>query len=161
MYLIPTARKEKLPKGFSYPVVAEVISEALNGVPHLENATIWFDWRDEYWASSWRKKIESRGPVKLLEVGASPLSGDPVVHVYSVPSEYSMVAREHLLAELPRVRRRLLARGPAAKAAQMAVTLNLAQTHAAANPQGRANRRQPVRSRAKRTSTAAASGRSP
>ena len=87
MRLIPTARKEKLPKGFSYPIGAEGISEALNAVPHLENATIWFDWRDEYWASSWRKKLESRGSVKLLEVGVSPLSREPVLHVYSVPSE--------------------------------------------------------------------------
>jgi hypothetical protein len=109
MHLIPTARKEKLPKGFSYPLGAESISEAFEGVPHLQNATIWFDWRDEYWASRWRKKIKSHGSVKLLDVGASALSGEPVLRLYSVPSEYSLLAREHLLTELPRVRLKLLA----------------------------------------------------
>jgi len=161
MNLIPTARKEKLPKGFSYPLGAEVISEAFEAVPHLEHATISFDWRDEYWASSWRKKIKNRGSVKLLEVGASRLSGDPVLRLYSVPSEYSLVAREHLLAELPRVRRRLLAGASARRVARITVTLNLLETTAAANPQGRAKQRQQVRSRAKRAPAAAASARSP
>ncbi len=78
---IPTIRKEKLPEGFSYPPGAEDISEAFDTVPHLENATIWFHWRDEYWASSWRKKIESHGSVKLLEFGSSPLSGEPVLRL--------------------------------------------------------------------------------
>jgi hypothetical protein len=133
MHLIPTSRKEKLPKGFSYPVGAESISEAFDGVPHLEKATIWFGWRDEYWASDWRKKIESRGSVKLLEVGASPLSGEPVVYVYSVPSEYSVVARQHLLAELPRVRRQLFAAGQLSKTGRTSVTLNLSGVEAAAN----------------------------
>ena len=155
---MPTARKQKLPKGFSYPLGAAEISEVFDAVPHLRNASIWFDWRDEYWASSWRKKIETLGSVKLLEVGASPLSGEPVLHVYSVPSEYSLAAREHLLAELPRVRRKLLDRRHTANA-RMAVTLNLSE--AGANPQGRANRRQPVRRATNRPSSAAASGRSP
>jgi len=95
MHLISTNRKKKLPKGFSYPLGAEGIPEAFDGIPHLEKATIWFHWRDEYWASIWRRKVENRGSVKLLEVGASPLSGEPVLHVYSVPSEYSCMAREH------------------------------------------------------------------
>ena len=161
MRLIPTARKEKLPKGFSYPLGAEAISEALDGVPHLAKAAIWFDWRDEYWASGWRKKIESRGSVNLLEIGASPLSGEPVVYVYSVPSEYSAVARDHLLAELARVRRQLFAAGQSSKTGGTCVTLNLSEVKAAANSQGGANRRQPARSVAKRAPRVVASGRSP
>lgn len=161
MHLIPTTRKEKLPKGFSYPLGAEGISEAFDGVPHLEKATIWFDWRDEYWASSWRKKIESRGSVKLLEVGICPLSGEPVLHVYSVPSEYSSAAREHLLAELPRVREKLSSGSHPPKAGRIMVTLSLSEVKTAANPQGGANRRQPVRAPSTRTSVAAASSPSP
>jgi hypothetical protein len=92
---------------------------------------------------------------------SAPLSGEPVLRVYSVPSEYSLVAREHLLAELPRVRRQLLARVRAAKSTRITVTLNLSQSEAAANPQGRANLGQPVRSTTKRRSAAASSGRSP
>ena len=159
MRLIPTVRKEKLPEGFSYPLGAEVISEVFDTVPHLENATIWFHWRDEYWASSWRKKIESRGSVKLLEFDASPLSGKPVLRLYSVPSDYSSVAREYLLAELPRIRRKLLAGGHAAKTGRITVALKLSEVGAAANPQGRANRRQPVRSATNGTSPTAGSGR--
>jgi hypothetical protein len=139
MRLIPTANKEKLPEGFSYPLGAEAISEVFDTVPHLENATIWFSWRDEYRASSWRKKIESRGSVTLLEVDASPLSGEPVLRVYSVPSSCSLVARERLLAELPRVRRELLAGGRAAKSARIIVTLSLSEAEAAANKRSRAN----------------------
>ncbi len=161
MRLIPTVRKEKLPEGFSYPLGAEGISEAFDTVPHLENATIWFHWRDEYWASGWRKKIESRGSVKLLEFGASPLSGEPVLRLYSVPSEYSSVAREHLLAELARVRRKLLAGGHAAKTGRITVTLSLSEAGAAANPQGRASRRQPIRSATKQRSSVPGSRRSP
>jgi len=161
MHLIPTARKEKLPKGFSYPLRAEGISGVFDGIPHLENATIWFDWRDEYWASSWRKKIKNRGSVKLLELGVSPLSGQPLLRLYSVPSEYSSVARDHLLAELPRVRQQLLAGGHAAKTGRITVTLNLSEAGAAANPQSRANRRQPVRSATKRRSSTTASNCSP
>jgi hypothetical protein len=137
MHLIPTARREKLPKGFSYPLGAEDISEAFADIPHLEHAALWFGWRDEYWCSSWRKKIESRGSVKLLEVGVSPLSGEPVLYVYSVPSEYSLVARGHLLAELPIVRRKLLTAGHAAKAVRIMVTLNLSGAKGKAIPRGR------------------------
>jgi hypothetical protein len=153
MHLIPTRRKEKLPKGFSYPLGAERISEAFDGVPHLKNATIWFDWRDEYWASRWRQKIESCGSVKLLEVDTSALSGEPILRLYSVPSEYSLLARERLLTELPRVRVKLLA-GHSAKVAAIMVTLNLSEAQAAVsfNPQGGANRRQPTRPVRKRRS---------
>src|SRR5581483_12282380 len=98
---------------------------AFDAIPYLANATIWFGWRDEYWASSWRKKIESRGVVKLFEVGLSPLSGEPVLYVYSVPSEYSLIAREHLLAELPGVRRELLAGGRVPKRVRWTIEMNL------------------------------------
>lgn len=101
MRLIPTASKEKLPEGFSYPLGAEAISEVFDTVPHLENATIWFSWRDEYWASSWRKKIESRGSVTLLEVGASPLSGEPTAlssrHFHMITIATSLVSSELVL----------------------------------------------------------------
>jgi hypothetical protein len=161
MRLIPTGTKEKLPQGFSYPLGAEAISAALDGVPQLDNATFSFVWRDEYWASEWRQKLKARGDVKLLEVDHSPLSGERVLRVYSVPSAYSVVARDHLLAELPRVRRKLLAGGRSSGAIRIVVTLSLSKAEGAANPQGGANRRQPSRSGRVRKSGSAASRRSP
>src|SRR5713101_8233115 len=80
--------------------------------------------------------------------------GEPVLRLYSVPSEYSSVAREHLLAELARVRRKLLAGGHAAKTGRITVTLSLSEAGATANPQGRASRRQPIRSRTNQMSGA-------
>jgi len=161
MRLIPTGTKERLPKGFSYPLGAEAISGALDGVPQLDSATFSFVWRDEYWASEWRQKLKARGHVKLLEVDHSPLSGERVLRVYSVPSDYSVVARDHLLAELPEVRRKLLVGDRPSKALRIVVTLSLSKAERAANPQGRANGRQPLRSGANRKSAAAASRRSP
>lgn len=121
MHLIPTIRKEKLPKGFSYPLGAEAMSAAFDGVPQLASASLWFMWRDEYWASRWRQKLESHGEFMLLEVNHSPLSGERVLYVYSVPSDYSVVARERLSAEVPVVRQKLLA----GSRARIVVTLSL------------------------------------
>lgn len=134
MRLIPTTRKEKLPKGFSYPLGAEAISAAFDGVPELTNATFWFKWRDEYWASEWRQKLKTHGDVKLLEVGHSPLSGERVLNVYSVPSEYAVVARDHLLAELPGVRRKLLDGGRSSKALRVVVILSLSEAEGSTRP---------------------------
>jgi hypothetical protein len=133
MRLIPTTRKEKLPKGFSYPLGAEAISAALDCVPQLGNATFWFKWRDEYWASEWRQKLKTLGDVKLLEVGHSPLSGERVLRVYSVPSDWSVVARDRLLAELPQVRRKLLAGGHTSRALRIVVALSLSKAEGSAN----------------------------
>ena len=68
MKLIQTTRKEKLPEGFSYPLGPEAISAALAGIPQFDNAEIWFHWRDEYWVSRWRKRVDARGVITLLRV---------------------------------------------------------------------------------------------
>jgi hypothetical protein len=133
MRVIPTSRKERLPKGFTYPLGAQVISAALDDVPQLEKASLWFQWRDDYWASEWREKLAARGEIRLLEVGFSPLSGERVLYVYSVPSEYSVIAREHLIAELPRVREALLSGRSSSRSARLQVTLRLAVANHAAN----------------------------
>lgn len=141
MFLIPTARKEKLPKGFSYPLGAQAVCGALDGVPQLEGARLWFCWRDEYWASEWRAKLEALGDVTLLEVTDSYIGHGRDLRLYAVPSEYSVAAREQLIAELPRVRRALLAKGSASKYPRVSIALSLART---ANQPDRANRRQPI-----------------
>jgi hypothetical protein len=133
MRVIRTSRKERLPKGFTYPLGALVISAALDDVPQLETASFWFQWRDDYWASEWREKLAARGEIRLLEVGFSPLSGERVLCVYSVPSEYSVVAREHLITELPRVRQALLSSRCSSRSARLQVTLRLSVADHAAN----------------------------
>ena len=108
MSLIKTASKEKLPKGFSYPIGAEALSVALEGIPQYDNAVLWFAWRDEFWASRWRKRLESREPMMMLRVAYSEYFGRWDVNVYSVPSENTIFAREQLRAELPTLRAKLL-----------------------------------------------------
>jgi len=127
MRLIPTALKDKLPKGFSYPLGAEAICGALDGIPHFDNAKFWFHWRDEYWASRWRKRLEDRGNITLFQVGYAEYPGNfRVFRVYSVPSQYTVFAREHLLVELGRVRHKLLEAGCESRSFQIAVKFNLA-----------------------------------
>jgi hypothetical protein len=125
--LIPTATKERLPKGFSYPLGAQAISVALDSVPVLQDARLWFSWRDEYWASEWQQKIAARGEVILLEVADSCLGPGRDVRVYAVPSEYSQAARERLLAELPRVRRVLTDGGTSGELPRLRITFDLGE----------------------------------
>jgi hypothetical protein len=127
MTLIPTAAKDRLPKGFSYPLGAQAVSIALEGIPVLNDARFWLSWRDEYWTSEWRQKIQALGQVTLLEVHDCYVSYGRDVRVYAVPSEYSVSARERLTAEFPKVRRALLAAGDSLGSSRVTVTLNLAE----------------------------------
>jgi hypothetical protein len=105
--MIPTDHKDKLPKGFSYPLGAEKLSMALGDVvPQAESMGLWFLWKDEIWTSNWRKRINDLGVVTLIAASyrkdgleSSRLFGwgDWRLHVYAVPSEYNVAAREFLL----------------------------------------------------------------
>ena len=125
MGLIPTAAKDKLPKGFTYPLGAEAISTALEGIPALEDSRIWFSWRDEYWASVWRQKIESLGEVTLLKIEKAHFGDGREIHVHAVPSEFSEAARARVLSEFPRVRNALMGGGGSAR---VSVTMILADS---------------------------------
>jgi hypothetical protein len=127
MSLIPTARKDKLPKGFVYPLGAEAISAALEGIPQFDRAEITFSWRDEFWVSRWRKRLQARGVVTLLRVAYWEFAGPGRwrLDVYSVPSQYSALAREHFRIELLRVHREFLAISSASKSFQTAITFDL------------------------------------
>ena len=125
MALIRTARKEKLPKGFSYPFGAEAISAALDGIPQFDNAELWFSWRDEFWVSRWRKRLQSRGVITLFRVAYSDYFGVWNLYAYSVPSEYTVTARELLKIELRRVRDELQRAGPWSRSFRASVGLSL------------------------------------
>ena len=122
MSLIKTAGKEKLPKGFSYPLGAEAISASLEGIPQLGNLLMWFAWRDEFWVSRWRKRLQARGPVVLFRIAYSDYFARWEIHIYSVPSEYTIFARAQLKAELPIIRTKLLRLRPPES---ISVTLSL------------------------------------
>jgi hypothetical protein len=132
MPLIPTASKDRLPEGFTYPWGAQAISTALEGVPGLEEARLWFSWRDEFWASEWRQKIAELGEITLLEVGPSYLGGGVDVRANAVPSEYSMAARERLISESPKLRSTLAAGSGPRGRPRPSIKLHLAT--AARNP---------------------------
>lgn len=102
MDLIETATKEKLPRGFSYPLGAQTLSKSLAGVPQFDQFRLWFSWRDEYWASKYTKKIEEAGAVSILEVMrgrslCSDLSWD--VRIHAVPSDHAARVKEALVEE--------------------------------------------------------------
>jgi hypothetical protein len=134
--LIPTTRKEKLPEGFSYPLGAEAISAGLEGIPQFDVAEIWFHWRDEYWVSRWRKRLDGHGVITLLRVSYFEYSEHWHIDVYSVPAQYSAMARQHLLAELPRIHAELSAAGPASKRVRLSVAFSLSQIDAVVRERG-------------------------
>ena len=95
--MIPTREKKRLPKGFSYPLGAKKISDCLGDVPQIEAMRLTFEWRDEFWVSKWRKRINEHGIVTLMEVQYASRSDEWWLFVYSVPSEYNVAARDLLL----------------------------------------------------------------
>lgn len=110
MDLIPTRSKEKLPKGFSYPVGAEILSSALNSVPQYDEMELQFTWKDVYWASEYQKKLKSLGKIRVLEANYSIVFDEWVLRICSVPSVHNKVVKL-LLQEGPlgRLRDALLA----------------------------------------------------
>jgi hypothetical protein len=68
--MIKTVYKEKLPKGYSYPVGAEIISAALSEVPQYEEIEICFWRKDQPYASLclYNQKITEGGSISILKV---------------------------------------------------------------------------------------------
>lgn len=111
MTFIPTAYKEKVPKGFTYPVGAEVISHALLGVPQFSMMKLSFSWKDTFWASEHKARVGSAGALKVIEVWFSAraqLDSDWKLSVHAVPSTDSQHVRELLESSLQDLRKQLL-----------------------------------------------------
>jgi hypothetical protein len=101
--MIKTAYKNKLPKGYSYPVGAEIISAGLSGVPQYDKLDIIFWPRDEYWVSSYNQKIKEAGDIVVLKVSYAS------IRINSVPSAFKKDASEKIVSQiLPVLRERLL-----------------------------------------------------
>ena len=99
--VIPTRQKEKLPDDFAYTLWPTKISELLEGTPQRDDAELVFHWRDEFWESHWRKRIQQHGTIKLVEAEYtthwSPYFPKWKINVFSVPKEYLTPAQEILL----------------------------------------------------------------
>ena len=134
MGLIETAKKEKLPKGFSYPLGAEAISAALAGIPQFGNALLWFRWRDEFWVSRWRKRLQAPRPITPAHHRSSDYFGRWDANFTRVLPIYTVLPGDILHAELPSVHSRLESAGVGARSCHISVTLSLREAEKAANP---------------------------
>jgi hypothetical protein len=128
--MIPTSRKPKLPTSLSYPVGAELVSEALADVPQASKLHISF--------GLFRPLLRKDGHMKPYPVLRANHSG-PVMppslrwglRVWSVPSEAKHDIKESLVAGgLARVRRWLEVRAGLSQTRQsLTVMYDKAQKH--------------------------------
>lgn len=99
MVLIPTLRKERLPRGFSYPAGAEIISAGLEGALHFGDLVLHFSWRDQLWTSKYRQRLLDKGDIEVLELnrprpeGIALTGAHWVISLHAVPSEHNAAAR--------------------------------------------------------------------
>jgi hypothetical protein len=98
--LIRTKRKERLPKGFSYPIGAELMSTALRGVPQYSLAEIIFSWKDTFWASKYQSRLRELGSITVVDVDYSSRFDSWTIRIHAVPSAHNTRAREGLPAVL-------------------------------------------------------------
>lgn len=113
MELIPTKYKNKIPKGFSFPIGAKDISISLQGIPQYSKFELTFHDRDTFWASKFNERIKEKGSITVIEISYYRSKGnnstpndwkesgysDPkwMVSVYALPSEYRSKTKAQLL----------------------------------------------------------------
>jgi hypothetical protein len=141
--LIATRSKEKLPAGFSYPVGAEAISEALREVSFVDQLELCFTWKDMFWASLYREKLLAQGAIEVVDVG---FFRGWTIRVASVPRSHAHVARELVIAKaLPllalALRQVTEAPGHFHWAASFDLSTSSLVTDAASSPMGRGSTR--------------------
>jgi hypothetical protein len=126
MELIPTRLKEKLPVGFSYPVGAETLSVSLRDAPCFDQLELWFSWKDHYWASDYREKLQSQGSIVVIDVnhyrGFS-------IWLHSVPRSHANLARELIRAQaLPSLAQALRSSSAEAEGIRWSASFDLASS---------------------------------
>ena len=127
--MIKTSHKDKLPQGMSYPVGAEILSNALVGVPQYEKLSISFNIRDECWVSSYNQKIKEKGEIAVLIVRhfLSYHFDGWQIRISSVPSLHKKQVSEQLITQvLPELRQRLIKVGSEAETFDFSASLSLA-----------------------------------
>ncbi len=68
MEIITTYHKEKIPKGFSYPIGAKKISESIQSSIAADDSEISFWVKDEFWSSSFNERIKNEEPIKIIDI---------------------------------------------------------------------------------------------
>lgn len=98
--VIPTRTREELPEEFAYALWPDKVTEYLEGTPQRDDAELAFRWRDEFWESHWRQRIEQHGIITLARAvytpDYSPYFPKWRIDIYSVPKEYLTPAQEIL-----------------------------------------------------------------
>lgn len=94
--LIPTRYKEKLPKDWSYPLGAEIITKRLNGIELSDPFDIWFQWRAEFWYSKFQENVKGLGDIVILECRSSLFHSGLTLYLYALPSTIKKNVRESL-----------------------------------------------------------------
>ncbi len=116
--ILGVRHKSQLPRGWSYPVGAEALTEVLRDVPHSVSRPLWFSHSEPFRLKDRRKRESEDLPLRVLSadfstwgVGAQPPPKRPLwtLYVGSVPSHLRHWVRACLIREaLPRLRRWLL-----------------------------------------------------
>lgn len=94
MELIKTRSKEKLPKGFSYPIGAEQISLALQKAPQYSEINLMFNWKDTFLASKYQNKLKENGQISIIELFYSSNFKEWTLRINAVPKEHAQRVRE-------------------------------------------------------------------
>lgn len=90
--MLQTQSKEKLPKGHSYPIGAEALSVALEGIPQFNSIILSFWHKDEFWTSSYNQKLKGGGEIAVLRAEYGSPFYEWRIHVCSVPSTVKKIA---------------------------------------------------------------------
>ena len=116
--ILGVRHRERLPRGWSFPVGAEAVTDALGGVPFGAPDPLWFAHSEPMWLKDRRERHSKDLPLCVLEAVFTPFGHGLGVHfdrplwkidVRSVPSRIRQRVRSCLVSEgLPRVRRWLL-----------------------------------------------------
>ncbi|WP_019503150.1 hypothetical protein [Pseudanabaena sp. PCC 6802] len=94
MELIRTGVRDKLAKGLSYPVGAEIISSALAGVPQFDE--LWISFDKARWRSIQRNE---RGDffMQAFVVVLNFNSGGAYLSLSAVPSEFRKIVKQSII----------------------------------------------------------------
>src|SRR5438874_4477092 len=116
--ILRVRHRERLPRGWSFRLGAEALSDALADLPHRASEPIWFSHSEPMWLKDRRQRESEDLPLQVLQVefttwalGIGPNPDRPLwrIDVGSVPSPLRHWVRSCLIKEgLPRIRRWLL-----------------------------------------------------
>ena len=109
--LIPTGYKQRLPRGLSYPVGAELLSEHLADLPQFADLRVCFSDSPTWRASKFQQTLADGVPYEVVTASAESAAS---IYVYPVQRHLRHPARRALVSHgLPALRAWLAAHFPA------------------------------------------------